>query len=546
VNLVSSASRTFKRIIFAAALCVVVAAAPAPSAQSAATNTPGPYRIAGVLVNSATGEPIRRGVVQALDDSGHAVASSITDNDGRFHLDRLAAAKYQLSASRRGFIIQSYDEHDEFATSIVTGPDQDTTHLNFRLTPNAVIYGVVSDDNGDPVANARVMIFKRPRHPGTGERIVNVNTATTDDTGAYELSNIAAGEYFLAVVADPWYAVHDGTAAKRNSALDVVYPVTYFDSTSEEQSATPIDLSGGMRQEVNFSLHAVPALRLSIAVPRKPDGSLVRPELQQTIFGNVIASQSAGFLDALQTGSVEMGGIAPGQYELTQGDPPHIVDLNLTASQQVDPESGSSEGSLRGTVRMISGSGLPEQLTMTLDRIDSGPGQGQYVADAGRGSFEFVRVPPGDYALSATGAEKAIPVVAVGAGARLYAGNTITVRERMPEITVALSPAETRIQGFAKKDGKGFAGAMMVLLPRNPAQWRSLTRRDQTDSDGSFGFRDVAPGQYTVVAIEDGWPLDWTSSTVMARYLPAGTNVTVTANSGKTIQLSGPVTVQQR
>jgi hypothetical protein len=136
--------------------------------------------------------------------------------------------------------------------------------------------------------------------------------------------------------------------------------------------------------------------------------------------------------------------------------------------------------------------------------------------------------------------------VAVGGGARQYAGNTITVRDRMPEITVTLSRADTRVEGFAKKEGKGFAGAMMVLLPRNPALWRSLTRRDQTDSDGSFGFRDVAPGQYTAIAIEDGWRLDWTSSAVMERYLPGGVNVTVTANSGTTLQLPAPVAVQRR
>ena len=32
-----------------------------------------------------------------------------------------------------------------------------------------------------------------------------------------------------------------------------------------------------------------------------------------------------------------------------------------------------------------------------------------------------------------------------------------------------------------------------------------LIRRDQSDSDGSFALRDVVPGQYTVVAIQDGW-----------------------------------------
>ena len=117
---------------------------------------------------------------------------------------------------------------------------------------------------------------------------------------------------------------HEGAPAKRNAALDVAYPITYFDSTTEERSATPLILAGGASQEANISLHALPALHLSIPVSRKADGSLARPELQQTIFGNAIASESAGFIDALQTGSVEMSGIAPGHYELMQGDPPRI------------------------------------------------------------------------------------------------------------------------------------------------------------------------------------------------------------------------------
>lgn len=85
-----------------------------------------------------------------------------------------------------------------------------------------------------------------------------------------------------------------------------------------------------------------------------------------------------------------------------------------------------------------------------------------------------------------------------------------------------------------------------MLLPKNPALWRSLTRRDQSDSDGSFALASVAAGEYTVIAIEDGWPLDWSSPDAMARYLPGGTSVTVSEKSGALIRLNSPVTVQNR
>jgi hypothetical protein len=134
----------------------------------------------------------------------------------------------------------------------------------------------------------------------------------------------------------------------------------------------------------------------------------------------------------------------------------------------------------------------------------------------------------------------------VGAGGTQRDGNLITLRERSQPLLVTVSSADSEVKGFARKDGKGFAGAMMVLLPRNTAHWKALTRRDQSNTDGSFSFRDVAPGEYTLLAIKDGWSLDWTSPPAMARYLLHGTSVTVTEQSGTQVQLSAPVIVQDR
>ena len=520
----------------------------APS-QSAATGTmSGPYRIAGVLVNAASGEPVRKATVEALkEDDSHAVASCVTDGEGRFALERLAGTKYQLTASKRGFRTAYYDEHEGFSTAIVTGPDQDTTHLQFKLMPGAVVRGVVTGNDGEPVASARVMLFKQPNYPAAGERIAQVDGTITDDTGAYEFSELAAGEYLLAVVAEPWYAVHEGAQAKRNAALDVAFPVTYFDSTTEEGSATPIVLVGGSHQEANISLHAVPALHLSISTPRKPDGSVAMPQLQQTLFGNAIPSEVASEMSDPRAGTAEIGGIAPGHYELTQGDPPRIVDFDLSSRQQVDPNTGSAAIAVTGRVRMASGApvaGVP--IMITLARMDGGTGQPVYATPAQHGQFTFDAVSPGQWAVMATSGDKALSAVAVSVGGVQRAGNVVTLRDRGPDLVVTLSDAATRVDGFARKDGKGFAGAMIVLLPKNPALWRALTRRDQSDSDGSFSLQNVAPGEYTVVAIEDGWALDWTSSEAMARYLPGGTSVTVTEQSGALIRLSSPLSVQMR
>ena len=147
--------------------------------------------------------------------------------------------------------------------------------------------------------------------------------------------------------------------------------------------------------------------------------------------------------------------------------------------------------------------------------------------------------------MSVIAGDKSMPVIAIATGEMKKAGNLITIRDRTPELIVTVGEGEVRVEGFAEKDGQGFAGAMMVLLPKNTALWKSLTRRDQSDSDGSFAFREVAPGEYTAIAVEQGWALNWTSPAAMARFLPRGTNVTVTGNAGKLVRLSSAVMVQQ-
>jgi hypothetical protein len=131
-------------------------------------------------------------------------------------------------------------------------------------------------------------------------------------------------------------------------------------------------------------------------------------------------------------------------------------------------------------------------------------------------------------------------------GSSIHTGDLLTVQDKPLTLQVTISDGQTRVEGFARKDKKGQPGVMVVLVPREPAAFRALARRDQSDSDGSFALRDVAPGRYTVVAIQDGWELDWEQPNVIGRYLPQGISVTVNGDSGKLLHLPQGVPVQSR
>jgi hypothetical protein len=464
-----------------------------------------------------------------------------------------------LTASKRGYSTAAYEEHGDFSSAIVTGEGQDTGNLIFKLTPGAVLRGMVTADGGDPVEGAQVMLFEKPADHKPGAKIVQMDTSITDDTGAYEFDNLGNGEYLLAVKADPWYALHQSGAQRStmNPALDAAYPITYFESTTDEASASPIVLIGGSRVEADVSLHAVPALRLGVEAPGMQNGAggsggsiIYQPRLRQTVFGADVSSGSAGLVVESGTGQAAFTGVAPGQYELTEGDPPRVVELDANTSQQVEPGAGIPAFPVSGTLQTETGASFTGDAVVTLEPVDNGQGLKPMASEFNHGAFSLAAVPAGRWKVEVEQSGLPLPAISVAVSGRANTRNLITVQDRAVTAVVRVSSGGMRVEGFARRGAKGVAGAMVLLVPRDPVAFPDLVRRDQSDSDGSFAIRDAAPGEYTVVAIEDGWDLDWTRPEVIGRYLPGGLAVTVTdtrdRNGDKVIRLAGPVPVQKR
>jgi hypothetical protein len=85
---------------------------------------------------------------------------------------------------------------------------------------------------------------------------------------------------------------------------------------------------------------------------------------------------------------------------------------------------------------------------------------------------------------------------------------------------------------------------MVVLVPKHPEANIELFRRDQSDLDGSFLLQGVIPGTYTVIAIADGWDLDWSRAGVLAKYAGHGQTVMVPGSGSHAVQLTEAVEVQ--
>jgi hypothetical protein len=119
--------------------------------------------------------------VTLLDDRGNEVVATRTGPGGRGEVVAPTEGSYVLVSTAPG--------HQPGAAAITVAADP--VEVEVLLTRSASVSGVVRDEDG-PVADARVTLVQ------DGEI---VESADTDESGAYRIDDIGAGEYELSVVA---------------------------------------------------------------------------------------------------------------------------------------------------------------------------------------------------------------------------------------------------------------------------------------------------------------------------------------------------------
>jgi hypothetical protein len=513
----------------------------------------GPYRIAGTVANAKAGNPLARTRVTIADAKNRqSTQSTIASDDGRFEF-HVPAGKFSLTGAKRGYITAAYNQHDQFSTAIVTGAGIDSENLVLRLAPNAVLTGKVLDEFGEPVRNAQVMVYRENHFQGVS-RIFPFRSASTDDQGKYEVTPLDEGTYFISAKAQPWYAVHPVSThdsatppAQVDQSLDVAYPVTYYGDANEPEEAAAIPVRGGDHLEADIHLSPAPALHLLFHIPEDGTHGIAFPMLQKPAFDGMEPVQTGG-TQQVSPGVYEMTGIAAGRYSVRMPDSsgqlkePAEVDLN--SGGELDVSSGNPTSKVKATVQIAGAATLPSQIQIGL-RNRKGRVNAAEVDAKGEANFQDVF--PGKYDVLAGSRSEVYSVVRIASGAGATSGHTLNVPSGASlAVSLTLVGGSVTVEGFAKRAGKAAPGAMIVLVPRNPEANHDRFRRDQSDLDGSFVLPNVSPGSYTIVAIENGWDLDWAKPAVLARYLKHGQTLVVGDRSQTSMHLADAVEVQTK
>ena len=480
--------------------------------DTAAEAAAGTSSISGVvMLDDASGRPLRRARVSARSADQRVERVAMTDEEGRFRIDHLAAGRYSLIATKPAYVTAYYGSKRAGrgpGTPVALAAGQKLEGLALRMPRGAVIAGRVLDELGLPVSNARARLFQY-RNASTGRTLTPATGAqtfvNTDDRGTFRMYGLAPGEYVLSV-APPT----SGGDVRQMSADDIRTAVADLKQVTPVTPAPPGPARGAGASGVPGNNPPPPFGGRSVALANVYYPGTLLPEDATAI--RVAAGQEVANLD---------------------------VPLRLLPTARVSGSIAGPDGQPASGVQVMV---LPAAGDLHVAGVPMLLMSSGFIRTGQDGKFQTGPLPPGRYLLAARAGGDAAPIVQMGGGGMFVSRTAVTSNAASPPQTPAtplwaqqhvdvngedLSNVQLTLQAGMTVSGRlRFDGTK--LQPPDPAQVRLNLVPAETagisigvpsakiDASGQFTFSGVTPGRYRLMgnapitgfSAAQGWQLE--------------------------------------
>jgi 5-hydroxyisourate hydrolase-like protein (transthyretin family) len=497
------------------ALCLVATAVTAqpPARDQPRTSRAGTGVIRGRVVRADTGEPLRRVQVRVDewstgDHSGPA--ATMTDAEGRYELTQLPAGRYQLKATRGGYVEVAYGQRRPFERGrpVELGEGAVLQNIDFALPPGGVVTGRVVDDTGEAVPQVSVSLARR-RYVDRERRLIAESASSTDDRGEFRIFGVPPGDYVMIARFD----VMDLGSRDR-----VRYVPTYYPGTPTASEAQRVTV--GVGQEVSGIL--ITLARAATATVR----GVVRSSGQASAgpFTFVTAREIGGpqaygqiaTAVAASDGSFAIAGLLPGTYLVEA----HATSASEFAAVEVAVGGADVSGVIlmlsagataRGRIRFDTGNPpqglrpsqvfvMPALLDRQMESVDMSGGPPLTRDDW---TFELRGLRGGGFIRAGTFSDWQMKRVQ-RAGVDVT-DTPLDFSTDVDELEIELTQRVTTVSGGVSDDRSSVAlDATVIVFADDSAKWGPHSRfidSARPDQQGRFTIQGLPPGTYVAIAL---------------------------------------------
>ena len=469
----------------------------------------------------------------------HAPFVLRTGSEGQFSITNLVPGPYRLTVTANGFIRKS------IPVSVAAGQQREGVVFALKLAPT--ITGRIKDEYNVPTAHLIVEAMKVIYGPRGDKSVTAFASTLTDDHGDFFLSWLDPGDYFIRATSLP---ATEGFALPGNPPEDParrIYAPTYFPGTREPSEAVKTHVRVGT-QVKGYEWKMQSGLAGLMGH--------VSTEATSTPVSTRIAILPAEYADPSRKlearsghdGEFQIAGIPVGDYVISAQT--SLMGQALTGYRKFTLKGQErafiltlSPGvTLNGQVGIADGSSLNlHSLKVVVDSVDTDLPSVPAVSVNDYGAFQLNRLPPGDYVVRIAN----LPGNAYVQSA--FSGNTELLAQPLhvdysPPVPVSMTLALNggHLSGTVHdNENHSASGATAVLVP--DAARRAIATYFQTvesDIDGVFELRGIAPGDYTLFAWQGIEPNAYRDALFLERYETLGTKVTISAGSDGAVSLS--------
>jgi uncharacterized surface anchored protein len=415
-------------------------------------------------------------------------AARTTDAEGAFNFDHLGAGQYTAMADRNGYLSGN-------ATKITCG----ATDVVIKMSPQGMIYGRVIDDDGEPFGHASVSVYSRGWMHGQRQLQMVQGTSAQAD-GSFVIGNLNPGNYYLSA---------RGNTRPPNGESFVE---NFFPNTSDTLSASPVGVAAGADvRGIELRVRSVRVYSIrgkAVNANGEPVHGL--PLLLVDTGGPNRGSMSNTGTSA---GVFEFHNVAPGTYAIqslgsrTQGS--STMDgggsPTLTANLPLNVGEGDIDGlqvmlipgaDISGTVK-LDDAPYSENLSIALQT--TGALGVDYNAQLKAGAFTLRSVLPSLYRVTVQNIPKGYVKSIRFAGRDLVHRELDLSAGGGGTLDIVLSSNPASVAGTVRNsDGEPLADVAINSWTKDDPEIRTA----RTDSSGRFTLRNLAPGEYRVIAWE--------------------------------------------